>query len=39
VCFSVVGGGTLEVLLEGGNARLPNFFNMSLYCLISVLWY
>jgi hypothetical protein len=26
VCFGAAEGGTLEVLLQGGNAQLPNFF-------------
>ena len=39
MCFSAVRGGTLEVLLQGGNARLPSSLIMSLCCSIFVLRY
>jgi hypothetical protein len=37
VCFGTVGGGTLEISLQGGNVRLPNSLITSLYCSIFVL--
>jgi hypothetical protein len=35
-CFSVAGGGTLEVSLQGGNVRFPISLVMSLCCSIVV---
>jgi hypothetical protein len=36
-CFGVAGGGTLEVSLQEGNARLPISLDTSLCCSIIVL--